>query len=95
MNVTEIDLKLNQLKSELELKYSVNKIGYFGSYAKNLQNENSDLDVIVEFSNPIGWAFFDVKDLLESELKLKVDLVTINSLKPQLKDKILSEVRYV
>ena len=76
-------------------KYFVNKIGYFGSYATGNETENSDMDILVEFSQPLGWEFFDLNDLLEKEVECKVDLVSIKALKSQLKDSILSEVRYV
>jgi hypothetical protein len=95
MTAATIDKKITELKQELQLKFFVSKIGYFGSYANNTQREDSDLDVLVEFSKPVGWEFFDLKDFLEKELHVKVDLITPNALKSQLKDKILSQVHYV
>jgi predicted nucleotidyltransferase len=95
MGNKEIDRKLENLKSVLQQRFWVSKIGYFGSYVHNLQNKDSDIDILIQFSKPIGWEFFDVQDFLEDQLKIKVDLVTENALKPQLKAKILSEVRYV
>ncbi len=61
----------------LSEKFHVQKIGYFGSYATGEQTEQSDIDLLVEFRKPLGWAFFDLKDLLEDELQIKVDLVSI------------------
>ena len=75
--------------------YNVDKIGYFGSFARNEQTESSDIDIIVSFKKPLGWAFFDLQELLEKELKRKVDLVTFNALKEQLKETILKEIKYV
>lgn len=95
MGNKEIDRKLENLKSVLQQRFWVSKIGYFGSYVHNLQSKDSDIDILIQFSKPIGWEFFDVQDFLEDQLKIKVDLVTENALKPQLKAKILSEVRYV
>jgi predicted nucleotidyltransferase len=43
--------KLKQDKSYLQDNYSVNKIGLFGSYAKDNQTESSDIDFYVEFKN--------------------------------------------
>lgn len=91
----EIENKLQKLKPVLTSKFYVDKIGYFGSFARNEQTENSDIDIIVSFNKPIGWAFFDLQDLLELELNRKVDLVSIKALKSQLKELILSEVKYV
>jgi len=91
----EIEDKLIALKPTLLTKYHVDKIGYFGSFVRNEQTDNSDIDIIVSFSKPLGWAFFDLQDLLENELKRKVDLVSIKALKEQLKEIILSEVKYL
>lgn len=90
-----IENKLKDLKPVLFDKYSVEKIGYFGSYSRNEQTENSDIDILVEFRKPLGWNFFDLQEFLEKELKIKVDLVSIKALKVQLKDSILKQARFV
>ena len=91
----EIENKLRELKPVLLKKYFVNKIGYFGSYSRNEQNENSDIDILVSFKKPLGWEFFDLQELLENELKIKVDLVSEKALKRQLRQIILKNVKYV
>jgi predicted nucleotidyltransferase len=91
----EIETKLKSLKPILSDKYSVVRIGYFGSYSRNEQTEKSDIDILVEFDKPIGWEFFDLQETLENALKLKVDLVSSKALKEQLKETILQQVRYV
>lgn len=91
----EIENKLKELKPVLIRKYSVDKIGYFGSYSRNEQNENSDIDILVSFQKPLGWEFFDLQELLENELKIKVDLVSEKALKKQLRQIILKNVNYV
>ena len=95
--LTHIDLenKLKALKPILLDKYSVEKIGYFGSYVRNEQTTESDIDILVDFRNPIGWEFFDLQDFLETELNTKVDLVSTKALKAQLRDIILTQVRYI
>lgn len=95
LNRNELENKLKNLKPLLSEKYSVVRIGYFGSYSRNEQTENSDIDILVEFGKPIGWDFFDLQEMLESELKLKVDLVSNKALKEQLKEIILQQVRYI
>ncbi|MCH7722279.1 MAG: nucleotidyltransferase domain-containing protein [Bacteroidetes bacterium] len=70
-------------------------MGYFGSFADNEQNEDSDLDILVEFSKPIGWEFFSLEKFLEEALELKVDLVRKNAIKKHLKRKILDQVVFV
>ena len=91
----DIEKTLSRLKPELSSKFFVGKIGYFGSYARNEQTEISDIDILVELTKPLGWEFFDLQEVLEKALNAKVDLVTIKALKSQLKDRILSEVKYV
>ncbi|AGB40970.1 putative nucleotidyltransferase [Halobacteroides halobius DSM 5150] len=89
-----LENKLKELKPLLEKQYKVKKLGYFGSYARNEASEDSDVDILVEFSGDVGWEFLDLKDLLENNLNTEVDLVTMNALKPQLKDEILKDVIY-
>ena len=91
----EIENKLRSLKPMLNKRYHVDKIGYFGSYSRNEQNKDSDIDILVYFRKPIGWDFFDLQELLEKELELKVDLVSVKALKEQLKQIILDSVKYV
>jgi len=82
-------------KDYLRQKYKVREMGIFGSYAKNEQKMGSDLDILVEFYEPVGLGYFELKDFLEDVLKIKVDLVTKMGIKPQLKDKILKDVIYL
>ena len=95
MNQISIENKLKNLKPFLSDRFSVEKIGYFGSYSRNEQTEKSDIDIIVEFRKPLGWDFFDLQEFLEKELKIKVDLVSMKALKEQLKESILKQVRFV
>ena len=50
----EIENHLKKLKPVLAEKFHISKIGYFGSFANNEQSENSDLDLLVEFSQNLG-----------------------------------------
>lgn len=93
--IIDIENKINELKPLLLQKYHVNKIGYFGSFSRNEQTKNSDIDIIVSFLKPIGWEFFDLKELLETELQLQVDLVSDKALKQQLRESILKSVKYI
>jgi uncharacterized protein len=95
LSENQIKQKLNHLKPLIANKFCVNQIGYFGSYAVGNATEDSDIDILVEFSKPIGWDFFDLQDLLETELKTKVDLVSTKALKEQLKASILQQVKFV
>jgi len=91
----ELENKIRELKPRLSKKYNVDKIGYFGSFSNNNQRSDSDIDILVNFSKPLGWEFFDLQDLLEKELNRKIDLHTFNSLKDQLRESILKQIIYV
>ena len=90
----EIEQILKKNKKYLKRKFKVEEIGIFGSFVRGEESKESDVDILVKFSDPIGWEFIDLKEYLERILGIEVDLVTIKSLKPQLKDIILGEVVY-
>lgn len=89
-----LEARLREYKPILEDRYSVKKIGVFGSFVRNEQKDDSDIDIIVEFSRPVGFQFIDLKLYLEEIFNRKVDLVTPNALKPHIKEQILREVSY-
>ena len=94
MTLTNIQALLYQNSSFLSDTFGVQKIGVFGSYARETAVTNSDIDLLVEFSRPIGWEIVDLHAYLDNLLGQKVDLVTTNALKPELKRTILNEVVY-
>jgi predicted nucleotidyltransferase len=87
--------KLKELKPDLQTDYFVSKIGLFGSFSKNAFTDDSDIDILIEFDKPIGWRFFTLEIFLEKTFGRKIDLVTKNALKEQIKDQILKQVKYV
>lgn len=91
----DILAKLKELKPELFKDYAVKKIGLFGSFSDNSDTEESDIDILVELDRPIGWKFFTLELYLETVFGRKIDLVTKNALKDQLKSSILEQVNYV
>jgi uncharacterized protein len=91
----ELENKLKQIKPELAQKFHVSRIGYFGSFANDCQDDFSDLDLLVEFSEPIGWNFFTLEKFLEQTFEIPIDLVTKNALKDRIKLPILDQVNYV
>jgi predicted nucleotidyltransferase len=90
----EILDKLRELKPILRKDYSVKEIGLFGSFSDNTSSEQSDIDIIVELEKPIGWKFFTLEMFLENTFGRKIDLVTKNALKEQIKERILNQVKY-
>jgi predicted nucleotidyltransferase len=90
----EIKSTLKKHKAELENRFNVRKIGVFGSYAREEEANTSDVDILVELNEPIGWEIVDLKEFLEDILGIEVDLVTLKALKPELSDSILKEAVY-
>ena len=81
---------------ELRQRFGVAQIGIFGSFVKNEQNIESDVDILVEFSKPIGFIhFIRLEQFLQKLIGSKIDLVTKKALKPYIGKHILDEVRYV
>jgi predicted nucleotidyltransferase len=73
-------------------RYSISALSVFGSVARDEAREDSDIDILVEFSQPIGlFAFIDLQQNLEALLGHKVDLGTLRSLKPRIKEQVLEE----
>ena len=60
--------KISQYKVDLVHKYHLNYIAVFGSVSRGDNNENSDVDILVDFSEPIGIEFIDLADELETIL---------------------------
>lgn len=83
-------------KNRLMENYNLKSIGIFGSYIKGEESINSDLDILVDFSNPIDlFKFLELEEELQNICSLKVDLVSVKSLKPHIGRQILSEVQYI
>jgi predicted nucleotidyltransferase len=60
----------------LASEYGVKRIGVFGSYAKGVPDEASDVDLVVEFERPIGFRFVELTEYLEGVLGKPVDVLT-------------------
>ena len=95
--------KIEQIKeiitSHLDIlrnKYYVKEIGIFGSFIRDDQNRESDVDILVKFSKPVGLIeFIKLEEYLKDLLDVKVDLVLRDGIKPALKSEILQQVVYV
>lgn len=88
-------IKLTELKPVLSAEYSVSEIGLFGSFCDGSFSEDSDIDLLVEFEKPVGWKYFSLEIFLEGIFGRKIELVTKNALKRQIKDRILKQVNYI
>ncbi len=91
-------LQILREKKELLTKYGVERIGLFGSYSKNLQHKNSDIDILVDLNSE--QETFDnlmsIYDILENLFKnYKIEVVTKNGLSKYIGAYILKETEYV
>ncbi|MCD4767866.1 MAG: nucleotidyltransferase family protein [Methanosarcinales archaeon] len=91
--IDQIIMKLRENKPVLEEKYKVKTLGVFGSYVRGEQQEGSDLDILVEFQEPVGlFKFMELEEFLGKNTGVKVDLVSRKALKPRIGKYILEEV---
>lgn len=74
----------------------VRKLGLFGSYARGDASSSSDVDFLVEFEDDASFdRYFELKELLEAQLNLPVDLVTQKAIKTRIFDRVKREIIYV
>lgn len=89
-------LKILHQNRERLRGFGVERIGLFGSFVREEQHPDSDIDLLVEFAaeQKTFDAFMDLVFFLEEILQHKVELVTVESLSPYLGPHILKEVEY-
>ena len=91
-----ISLALRKEMPKLNAEFNVATLEVFGSYIRNEQNSNSDLDVLVTFSKaPDLLQFIELEHHLSDLLGLKVDLVMRSALKPNIGKRITAEAKPV
>ena len=87
---------LKQNKRLLQRDFKIKQLGIFGSYVRGEQKRNSDVDILVEFSETPGlFDFMKIENNLGALLKKRVDLVMKGALKPTIGNYIMQEVVYV
>jgi uncharacterized protein len=86
---------LQQEKKRLKEIYHVERIGIFGSVARGEATETSDVDILVEFSEPIGLDFVTMADELELLLGCPVDVLPRDAIRTRLWPFIEKDLRYV
>ncbi len=91
----DIESILRQCKQDLAQRYPIKSIAIFGSYARNEQSSDSDLDLLVEINGKIGSRFIDLADEIEQLTGMKVDLVSKNGIEEKYLNSIKNELIYV
>ena len=92
----EILATLSIHKSDLLQKFPISKIGLFGSYARGDNGAQSDIDILVELREPMGWDFIDIVEYLEQLFPhKKIDLVSRGGIRSRLWSFIEKDLSYV
>lgn len=91
--IDEIRSMIRLHQDELRQRYKARVLGVFGSYARGEQREDSDLDLLAEFD--AGSSLFDLggaQVMLSEIFDLKVDLIPLEDVRPELKANIRLEM---
>ena len=99
LNMKDIEIiitKLKEIKPDIEEQYNIREIGVFGSFVRDEQTDNSDIDILIDFARGMTLIKFNrLENLLSNLLGRKVDLVSKKGLKPTIGANILKEVIYL
>jgi len=87
---SEVLARLRQHYPDLASQFKVSNLALFGSFAREEQTPASDVDLLVSFSEPVGFAFIHLADHLETLLGRRVDLVASDGIKENRRTSILS-----
>lgn len=88
--------KLEKLKEKIKKDFKAEVLGIFGSFARGEENEKSDIDILVKFEK--GATFLNLVSLanfLEENFSIKIDIVPIDVVREELREKILQETIFL
>lgn len=95
-NLNEIKKIINEYRLVLEEKFKVKTIGIFGSYVRDEQKEKSDIDIIVEFKEPVSILHIvSLENYLSDILGIKADVVPKRNIRKELENNILKETIFI
>jgi predicted nucleotidyltransferase len=96
LNLDYLEEKIKSIKPSIENRFNVKRIGIFGSVINGKIHKSSDVDVLVEFSKTIDLLdFVALEKFLSEQTGSKIDLVSLEAIRPEFKDSILKEVVYI
>ncbi|MBN1931200.1 MAG: nucleotidyltransferase family protein [Desulfobacterales bacterium] len=92
LKLSEIKEKLSKQLPTLSKQYQVKSLSVFGSYVRQEQSSESDLDILIEYEDVPGLIrYIELENYLSDLLGVKVDLVIKNTLKPRIAKRVLDE----
>lgn len=87
--------KLRTLKPVLYEKYGVSELALFGSYSRDEQTHESDIDIMIDFYKPVGIEFLDVVYLLKDEFtSVEVQVVSKKAIREKYYDRLKKDLLY-
>jgi uncharacterized protein len=95
ITLSEAKTRLTAKRQYFFERYPLVEMGVFGSLARQEAGKESDIDILVEFSEPVGFEIVDLVEELEALLESRVDLVSKKGLRPRLLNAILEDIQYV
>jgi len=98
MSKQEIKQKIKEAVEKDPLRDNIQKVSLFGSYVHGDFKDNSDVDVLIEFTPTarIGFfKYFDIRENIEKHVQKKIDLLTPEALSKYFKDEVLKEAEII
>ena len=92
MHLSETD---KQKIIEICRRNDISYCAVFGSFARGEASDESDIDLLVKFSKPIGWAFYGIAEDLELALGRKVDLATDNMIGKYIRESVMRDLQTI
>jgi uncharacterized protein len=83
---------LRKEKPELVRRYGLKRLALFGSYAREDQREDSDVDILVEVEAQIRLGFVELADRIEDALGVRTEVVSRRAIKPRYWEMIKGEL---
>jgi uncharacterized protein len=92
-----MNLALSEKEKIIEIckRNDISYCALFGSFARGEATEESDIDLLVRFSTPIGWKFYAIAEDLQELLGKKVDLATENMLNKYIRESVLRDAKVI
>ena len=91
----EVAARIRAHADEFRDRYSITRVGVFGSFALGEQTAGSDVDLLLDMEDPGGFRFIEAADFTEEILGRRVDVIRPHLLKDRLRDRALKEAVYV
>jgi len=94
--LSQIITTLQQHKKTLHDRYKVQRLGVFGSYVRGDIHSGSDVDVLIEFYEPVSLlALVSLENYISDILGIKADVVPEEDLRVELKERVLRDAVFV